>query len=188
MEFIEWVAALLGMVCVWLATRGNSLTWIFSIISSLLYGILFWKHQLYVDACLQIVFVIVSAYGSYAWNKNDDFIPLNTSRNDVYGVIVSIILSIVLYLILINNSNNTLPLLDAYCGVFSLLALYLQSKKKIIQWWIWIAVDSVYLILYYEKQLYITLVLYGIYLLLALQGYLTWKIKMESTTTIYETH
>ena len=72
-------------------------------------------------------------------------------------------------------TDASLPWLDAGTTSVSLVAQYWLNKKYLENWILWIFVDFVYLYQYGVKELYITMALYAVFLLLAVSGYLNWK-------------
>ncbi len=70
---------------------------------------------------------------------------------------------------------------DAFILVTSLCAQYLLAIKKLENWILWILVDSVAIVLYAVKKLYITSGLYFVYLLLCIVGYLQWRSTLEES-------
>ena len=67
-----------------------------------------------------------------------------------------------------------LPWLDAALVSLSLVAQYMMTRKLLENWLLWIAVDVVYIGLFINRQLPLTAVLYAVFLVLAIIGYLQW--------------
>jgi nicotinamide mononucleotide transporter len=76
------------------------------------------------------------------------------------------------YLVSIGDSA---PFLDALTTVMSLAAQYLLTKKFIENWYIWLAVDVIYVGLYFSRGLYLTAVLYAIFFGMCLVGLKEWR-------------
>jgi nicotinamide mononucleotide transporter len=72
-------------------------------------------------------------------------------------------------------TDASFPELDSTLTCGSLIAQYLQTKKKIPNWIIWILVDIVYVFLFINKGLYSTAALYALYCIMAIRGYKQWK-------------
>jgi nicotinamide mononucleotide transporter len=72
-------------------------------------------------------------------------------------------------------TDSVVPFWDALTTALSLMATYGQCRKLIESWWLWIAADVVYIPLYAYKSLYLTSVLYVIFLLLCVSGLLSWR-------------
>jgi nicotinamide mononucleotide transporter len=69
--------------------------------------------------------------------------------------------------------------LDAMLLFLSLSALYMQAKKWIQNWILWILVDLIYVPVYWLNHNYITAILYLIYIPLALKGLQMWRGEMN---------
>jgi len=68
-----------------------------------------------------------------------------------------------------------LPHLDATLTSYSLVASWWQARKHIANWWLWIAVDLVYIAEYIYKGLNLTAVLYLLLVGLAVLGLRDWN-------------
>jgi nicotinamide mononucleotide transporter len=71
------------------------------------------------------------------------------------------------------------PYTDALTTSLSVIALWMLSRKLIEQWWVWFVVDLISSGLYIYKGIYGRALLYGIYTVMAVYGFLTWKRKMR---------
>lgn len=69
---LELVSFILSVATVWLNIRQSHWAWLFAIISSATYGLVFFGSRLYGDMGLQLVFISVSIYGWYQWLHGDD--------------------------------------------------------------------------------------------------------------------
>ena len=71
MSVTEIIAALTGLVCMFLMVRNNIWTWLWSIVSVVLYGVVFvWQH-LYANAGLQIFYFLpISFYAWWIWLRS----------------------------------------------------------------------------------------------------------------------
>ncbi|MEN6540978.1 MAG: nicotinamide mononucleotide transporter family protein, partial [Mizugakiibacter sp.] len=72
-------------------------------------------------------------------------------------------------------TDAALPWLDAALTAFSLVAQWWQGRRHIAAWWLWIAVDVVYIGEYVYKALLITSVLYAGFIVLAIVGLRSWR-------------
>jgi nicotinamide mononucleotide transporter len=73
------------------------------------------------------------------------------------------------------------PFWDSFNTAFSLVAVYLQAKKRLECWIIWIIVDVIYVPLFFFRGLYPTAGLYLAYLVLATIGYFFWRNSMRKS-------
>ena len=68
-----------------------------------------------------------------------------------------------------------LPHLDAALTSYSLVASWWQARKHTANWWLWIAIDSVYIGEYAYKDLWLTSVLSVGLVALAVLGLRDWR-------------
>ena len=66
-------------------------------------------------------------------------------------------------------------MLAALTTAMSLTAQFMLSRKWISNWWLWIAVDLIYIPLYISKGLWLTAFLFLIFLGLSIAGLLEWR-------------
>lgn len=178
-SWLEWIGTISGFLCVYLAAKENILNWPVAIISVLAYALLFFEYQLYGDSVLQLYFLGTSIYGWYYWikNKEGDQTPvLVLEKKQVIRTIISIIvLSVFLGLFLDNFTDTNVPYADGFCTSMSFIAQFLMTRKILQNWILWIIVDICYVPLYLYKNLYLTSLLYAMFLVLATIGYIDWR-------------
>ncbi len=177
---LELISFLLAIITVALNIRQNHWAWLFSILSSALYGVVFVDSRLYGDAGLQCVFVAVSVWGWYQWLRGGTaHQPLQASRLDKRGLLWSAAAWLagfaVLSVFLQRFTDTDVPHMDGFLTAGSLVGQFLLSRKKIENWLVWIAVDVLYVGLYLYKHLTLTAVLYGLFVLLAIVGWRAWR-------------
>jgi nicotinamide mononucleotide transporter len=68
-----------------------------------------------------------------------------------------------------------LPHLDATLASYSLVASWWQARKHMANWWLWIAVNVVYVGEYLFKDLRATALLYSLLVILAVMGLVEWR-------------
>lgn len=180
MNWIELLAAILSAWGVWLTTRRRPLCWPIGLISVLIYAWVFVSVRLYSDALLQGVFASIIVYGWWRWQHNlGDDGRVRIARLGVPTAAASLVVgglaAIALGAFMHHQTNAALPWLDATLACFSMVAQWWQARRHIAAWWLWIAVDVVYIGMYAHKDLWITSVLYGGFLVLAVIGLRAWR-------------
>ena len=79
------------------------------------------------------------------------------------------------YYVLVAYTNSTVPLLDAFTNALSFVGLWALARKYVEQWLFWIVVDVVCCYLYVVKGIPFKAGLYGLYVVIAVMGYIKWK-------------
>jgi nicotinamide mononucleotide transporter len=177
---LELISFVLSVVTVLLNIRQNHWAWLFAIISSAAYGWVFFGARLYGDMGLQVVFIVVSVWGWYSWlHGGAQRQALDVTRLDRAGWIASLAAWAVGFVLLAwflkTFTDTDVPHADGFLTAGSLLGQVLLSRKKVENWHAWIAVDILYVGLYVYKNLILTAILYGVFVLMAIVGLRAWR-------------
>jgi nicotinamide mononucleotide transporter len=176
----EVASVAFGAVAVWLTVRENVWCWPTGIVNVALSAIVFAQARLYADEGLQLVYVALCLYGWYAWLFGGaDHGALRVARTPSLGWVAlatgGVAFAAGLGLFLQRHTDAALPFWDASTASFSLVAQWMQTRKWIENWLVWIAVDLVYVGMYVVKGLFLMAGLYAAFLVLAVAGLLAWR-------------
>jgi nicotinamide mononucleotide transporter len=176
----EVVGVAFGAIAVWLTVRENVWCWPTGLVNVLLSAIVFAQAKLYADMGLQLVYVVLCLYGWYAWlHGGVDRGALAVTRTPGVALAVlaagGIVFAGALGFFLRRHTDAALPLWDASTASFSLVAQWMQTRKWIENWLVWIVVDVVYVGMYVVKGLFFMAGLYAAFLVLAVAGFLAWR-------------
>jgi nicotinamide mononucleotide transporter len=182
-NWLEVSGVITGFICVYLNARENIWGWPMGIISCFLYIFIMYQAQFYADMWLQVVYVFLNAYGWYEWlyggaNKQALTVSHILPKEILLLLPAGILLTGVAYYYFDTYTDAAQPFWDSFNTAFSLVAIYLQAKKRLESWLVWITVDIVYIPLFYFRGLYPTAGLYLAYLVLATAGYFLWRKSM----------
>jgi len=178
--WIELAGALISAWAVWLTARRRPWCWPVGLVSVLVYGGVFIDARLYSDALLQLAFAGLIVYGWRRWLQHlgDDGrvqpAPLPLAQAVVH-VAIGAVAALLLGYSMHRWTDAALPWLDAALTAFSLVAQWWQGRRHVAAWWLWIAVDVVYVGEYIYKHLLITSVLYAGFVVLAAIGLRAWR-------------
>jgi nicotinamide mononucleotide transporter len=178
-NWLEITGVITGLLCVGLAAINNIWNWPVAIVSVGIYIFIFFDARLFADMGLQVYFMIMNFYGWYYWSKKPDNeekspVLLITNKEIVYSVIAVIIFTFFLGTVL-KYTPASYPYIDSFCAACSLVAQVFLARKVLENWLIWIFVDIIYVGVYIFKGLHLTAIMYGIYVGIALLGYIDWK-------------
>jgi nicotinamide mononucleotide transporter len=184
MNPIEIIAAVFGVVSVFLSVKQNIWSWPTAIVNVGLYIFVFFESKLYADTGLQVVYVVLNAYGWSHWlygGKNRTELPVSrtSARLGLFLVGLGAAGTAILGTILARNTDAALPYVDSMTTSTSLIAQWMMTRKLLENWIIWVAVDVVYIGMYIFKSLYVTAVLYLVFLILSAMGYFQWRTSLR---------
>jgi nicotinamide mononucleotide transporter len=182
---IEVVAVVVTVAAVWLTTRQVIWCWPLALLSVTLYAVVFLQAKLYADMGLQVVYFVLALYGWWAWlhgGEDRGELRVTTVRWPMRFALLGLgaAAGLVLGLTLERFTNASLPFMDSTLSSFSIIGQWLQTRKILEAWLLWIAVDVFYVGMFIFKGLYLTAGLYALFLYLAAVGFLSWRRSMKT--------
>ncbi len=167
-----------GIWGVWLQVRENVWNWPVQLVSSAFYVVVFFRARLFADTMLNVIYLGLYVLGWYWWLRGGDRrTALHIER---LGLGLAAVLALVGVAatagmtVFLTSVRDAAPFLDALTTVMSLIALFLIARKLFEAWWVWIAVNTIYVGLYLYKSLALTALLYAIFAVLSVAGWLNW--------------
>ena len=182
---MEITAVVFAIIYLLLAVKQDVRCWYAAIFSSFLYFFIMMSANLYMEAYLQIFYIIMAIYGWFQWNKISEdkskFIVRTWSIKQHLIVISSVISLAYISGSLLNiYTEAALPFIDALTTWGAIIATYMIAKKLLENWIYWFVIDSISVLLFMSRGLYLTSVLFFVYLIIIYFGYKSWtKIKHE---------
>lgn len=187
-DFWGLLAFITGILAVVFLIRENIWTWPFGIIYTIISLFVFYESRLYGDLLLHVFFLILNIYGWVYWVKGKqsqtDDVPV--SQMELKPALIILVITgafVFLFGQLLTQIPNwlegadppSLPYWDSTTSMLSVTAMWLTARKKIDNWYYWFAIDVLATGIYFYKELYFYSVLYLIYIVMAVAGYLAWK-------------
>lgn len=186
MQPIEWVAVAVTLVAVYLTTRQSIWCWPLGMVSVTLYALVFYRARLYADMGLQGLYFALSAYGWWAWlhggeDHGELAVTRASTRTRALLAAIAVAAGVALGQTLSRLTDASLPFMDSLLTTFSIAAQWMQTRKLLEAWLVWLAVDVLYVGMFLYKGLYPTAGLYALFLLLAVRGFVEWRRSMGPT-------
>ncbi len=183
----ELLAVITGVIYVVLATRSNPWCWPWGIISSALWAYAaYLLFDLYVDALLQLFYVVMGFIGWYQWRKggNGEVLPISRLSSGEHLAIVGggLVLALLVGYLFDEYTPAAATYIDAWTTVFSVIATFLVVQRKLENWLYWIVIDAVYVYLYYTRGGYLFALLFIAYTIIAIVGYFKWQKEWRSAS------
>jgi nicotinamide mononucleotide transporter len=178
-SWLESASFVTGALCVWLTVKQNIWNFPLGLINVATFCVVFFQSQLYADAGLQIVYFGLGVVGWYLWlHGGANRTALTVSRASVWELslmCVFIAVSTIGLWKALAPVGGSASFWDALTTSISLGSQWLLNRKRLESWVGWIIVDTIYVPLYVYKDLYLTAILYGLFLLMAVTGLQAWR-------------
>ena len=179
--WLEILAFVLAIAMVLANLRVNPIGWPLAIVSSLLYAVLFADSKLYGEAALQFVFIALAGWGWWQWLRGTGdsgqalrVHTLNTRQRLQAGA-ATLAAWPLLGVLLQQVTDSDVPYLDALPTVASVTGQLLLGRKLVDNWPVWVAVNVVSVGLFAYKGLWLTVLLYAVFVVMALAGWRAWR-------------
>jgi nicotinamide mononucleotide transporter len=166
-----------GIACVALAVAQRIETFPIGIANNVFFIVLFADARLYADAALQVVYIVLGAMGWWVWARRARS-PLDVRHASpplLAGTLLAVGAATLVLVPVLRAAHGAAPGWDALTTSMSLGAQLLLNLKRLETWYVWIAVDVIYVPLYFSRDLNLTALVYVVFLALCVQGWRQWR-------------
>jgi nicotinamide mononucleotide transporter len=179
MSVAEITAVILAIVYLLLAIRQNILCWPVAVASCVIYIWLMYDAGLYMESALQLFYIAMAVYGWFSWSQGEGTqaeLPVTIWPLVFHVVPLGLIalLTVVSGALLSSYTEAALPYLDSFTTWGAIVATWMVARKVLQNWHYWFVIDSVSVYLYFSRGLFLTALLFCLYLLLIFIGYRAW--------------
>lgn len=185
MEFLSnhWLditTTALGLAYIILEYKASVWMWVVGFMMQALGIVLYYQKGLYADCGMEFYYLAMTVYGFVAWTRHKQKtsnLPIRhmPKKTALAWLGVGLAAWVIIYLILKNFTNSTVPVADAFTTAFSIVGIWALARKYLEQWFVWIVVDVVTCVLYFYKDIPFKASLYAVYVVIAVMGYFKWK-------------
>ncbi|HET6897826.1 MAG TPA: nicotinamide riboside transporter PnuC [Vicinamibacteria bacterium] len=168
-----------GAACVLLVVDESIWNFPVGLANNVFFLVLFWSARLYGDMALQVVYLVLGVAGWRRWARGaGDGGPLvvttmrGRERFTTAAFTAAASAGLTWWFVRIGDAS---PALDALTTVLSLVAQWLLNRKRLENWLFWITADVAYVWLYVARRLYLTALLYAVFVVLCLAGLRRWR-------------
>ena len=178
-DWIEPAAVFLAIAYLLLAIKQNISCWFAAFFSSLLYFFVMYSAGLYMEAGLQIFYCIMAVYGWTQWRTslpdNTKFLVKTWNRNQhLKAISLIILLALSSGWALEKFTNAALPFIDSLTTWGAIVTTYMVAKRLLENWIYWFVIDTISVFLFYSRGLFLTSILFFVYLIIIYFGYKSW--------------
>jgi nicotinamide mononucleotide transporter len=186
---VELWAAALAVLYLLLAIRQSLSCWIAAFVSSVLYVWVLFGAHLYMESALNGFYALMAVYGFWQWQQRKGGRELEVSRwpitQHLAALAAVLVASIITSFFLGRFTPAAWPFMDSMVAWSSVFATFLVARKVYENWYWWLVIDSVSLCLYFTRHLYVTVLLFALYLVLIFVGMREWRSSLTRTVTAH---
>jgi nicotinamide mononucleotide transporter len=176
---IEFTAAVLAVAYLLLAIGQRLSCWLAAFLSSCLYVWVLFTARLYMESVLNVFYAVMAVYGFWQWRRGKGGGALPVSRwplrLHMMAVLGVFALSTLNWFFLSRYTPAAWPFVDSMTAWSSVFATFLVARKVYENWYWWLAIDSADLYLFFTRHLYVTMLLFALYLVLIVIGMREWR-------------
>ena len=182
-NWLELVGLVSGLMCVWLLIRENVLTFPIGLIYAVVTVVVVARANLYADVILNLYYVLMNAYGWYFWlyggreRRNQEVLFVGWVPKHQWPPLIAITVlgTLAMGWYFQTQTNAALPYPDSFTTVASFVAMWMSARKYLESWVLWFVIDVVQVALYIIKDIEAYALLYLVYLVMAVYGWLAWR-------------
>ena len=186
---LDWFQAaglVTGLLAVWLLIRQNIWNWPIGLAYAMVSVVVFAEAKLYADLILHLFYVGMNLYGWWYWlfggdrSEGDVLRVCRTPwRHGIALAVLSAVGIVAMGAALSTWTDADFAYWDSGTTVLSFAAMWMMAHKQLENWAVWFVVDVAAVALYLVKGLNLYALLYGVYLAMAVAGWLAWRKTME---------
>ncbi len=186
----EYVAVFAGIASVWYSRAENILVYPTGLINTIIYIGLSFNGGLLGEATVNFYYTIMSVYGWLLWSKKDSqqhyvlHITKASKKEWLLHISFFAVFYVVIFMVLTYLKKDfypgVIPWADAFASATAFTGMWLMTKKKLENWYWWIATNIASIPLYFVKHYVFTSVYYLILLVMAVFGLMEWLKKLKT--------
>jgi len=176
---MEALAVTLALLYVVLAAKESIWCWLPAFASSTIYVWLTWTAGLVGESAISVFYMVMAVYGWFNWTGKGEqhVLPITEWKPGMHGIVLAAgtMGGLLLGMVFEKLFGSQMPYLDALTTVFSLIATFMVTRKVLSNWLYWVGIDALNVYLYWNRDLQLSSVLYLLYTVLAVWGFIQWK-------------
>jgi nicotinamide mononucleotide transporter len=182
---LEIVSVAFGLVYVVLAAKENIWCWPAAFIGTGTGIMVFWDASLLMESALNVFYLLMAVYGFYQWKyggQQGDQLSIASWQLPQHLKAITLIAALVVssgYL-LHNHTNAALPYVDSFTTWAAVVSTWMVARKILENWLYWVVIDAVAVWLFVQRELYLYALLFVLYTIIAVYGYLQWRVKARA--------
>ena len=188
-SLLEVGAVLCALVYMVLVAREHIACWFFAFVSTALFTVVFFEAALSFSMALNIYYMVMAGYGYWQWQQGTTggsepalSVQPRPLRFHLWVIAAGSIISAVLIGFTSADSANAdwlntdwINALDIVMSVFSVLTTVMVAHKVYENWFYWMVINALAVIIYSASGLTVSAGLFVVYILFAIYGWREWR-------------
>ena len=177
-HWIELTGVSLGLLYLYFEYKADIKIWATGVLMSLFYVYVYFTNGFYAFAAINVYYIIAQIYGWIKWMpKTGEEKPLCYMPSKYIAPLtgVTALLFILLAVLLAKMGESVVAWGDSFITSLSLVAIWMLSRKYVEQWIPLIIANMASIFIFYQQELYPTSLMYAVYFVVSIFGYLNWK-------------
>jgi nicotinamide mononucleotide transporter len=188
-SLLEVGAVLCALAYMVLVAREHIACWFFAFVSTALFTVVFFEAALSFSMALNIYYMVMAGYGYWQWQQGTTggsepalSVQPRPLRFHLWVIAAGSIISAVLIGFTSADSANTdwlntnwINALDIVMSVFSVLTTVMVAHKVYENWFYWMVINALAVIIYSASGLTVSAGLFVVYILFAIYGWREWR-------------
>ncbi|MDZ4750787.1 MAG: nicotinamide riboside transporter PnuC [Flavobacteriales bacterium] len=168
--WIEFFAVVFNLLFTYLYLQSDPLCFLFGVFGPLLFVYLCYDKKLYAETALQVFYMAMAVYGYVNWGGEWRIEHRSIEWHLPY-LIFGLAATFLMAYILKKKTDARLPLPDSFTTVFALIGTWIMMTYIHESWLYFIAINTISLIIYPMRGMWLSSIMFAIYLLMAIDGY-----------------
>ena len=188
--WLDITTTALGLAYILLEYKASIWMWVVGFLMEALGIVLYYQKGFYADCGMEFYYLLMTIYGFIVWKygkgkhgkqSKQGGMPITHFKKSLIlpWVVVTLAIWGIIWWLLSTKTDSTVPIGDSFTTALSIVGIWALARKYLEQWFIWIAVDVVTCILYFNKDIPFKGSLYALYVIIAIMGYLKWREMMK---------
>ncbi|MEC7030836.1 MAG: nicotinamide mononucleotide transporter family protein [Pseudomonadota bacterium] len=186
LTLLDCFGALCGFVATGLSSQNDIRHWPISIMSFVLYGIIFASIGMYGNSLVQFLLLAMSFVGWKNWSSDTSVIRWASTYELMIALCMGLLGGGIIVLLQVVFSHLNWE--DALSAAFLFISIYALGQRYIQVWMLFFCLDVYFCIVMLQSGLYFSAAKYLSYLFFAQQGYFKWYSQVEQDRSFNNKH
>lgn len=188
---VALMSAVCGISYSILAGKGKISCYFFGLCGTLCYSFISFKNALFGNLALYLMYYFpMQIFGIFKWKEHlkkdsQEIIKTKLSiKERLLYLLCAMIFTVIGYFILLYFKDQS-PLIDSITSVFSVIGLILTVKRCVEQWYVWLIVNGLSIVMWVKAYMngsncFATILMWVTYFILAIYFLVVWKKELKN--------